>query len=125
MPFQALPEAERSVVETQLKHLEIVQRSPGKRLAAMYLDPDSALPLFATSEPEHCLARLKIVGNGRSLVVAVMSHRGRLSSLEFHGSPDRLGDGELKLLEIALHGGDRGVSQAIDRLEHGKQNAEQ
>ena len=118
-----LPEPDRSVLVAQLGQLDLVQRSPGGRLAALYLDFPPAPPLLSNIAPEHCLAKVKLSGQGRTLNATVITHRGLVSSVEFRGAADRVGSKGLSLLSVTLHEKESGVSGAIDRLEHGRQHA--
>lgn len=119
----ALSKQERSILELQLANLEMIQRSPGMRISRIFLNPDASYPLFDCVDPASTMARLKISGKVKSIVVEVMRHKGEIASLEFHGSPERLGNDTLYLKTITLNPESENVSveQAINRLEHGKQ----
>lgn len=119
-----LPEPDRAVFEIQLRHLDLIQRSPSGRLTALYLDPGASLPPLSVLAPHHGLARVRLSGQGRMLSVTVMAHRGVLSSIEFHGAPGRVGPGEYGLVSVTLPAGDGGIAAVLDRLEHGGQSLE-
>ena len=99
----ALSEDERSVLQMQLANFEVVQRSPGLRITRIFLNPDASYPLFDCRESANCMARLKISGKKRSMITEVIRHQGEIASVEFKGSPEKLGNDTLNLKEIILN----------------------
>lgn len=119
-----LPEHECAVAREQMQLIDVIQRSPGNRLTAIFLDPGSNFPRIAHQEPEHCLGQIKIKGEGKTIKAAVVTYHGRISSIEFHGSPKALGNGPFELKEVVFDAKGRSVTEAIDRLEHGCAHAQ-
>ena len=89
------------------------------------IDPDATtLPCFTDRGEEHCLARVTLKCGRQRHTALLMSSRGRLNTLEFKRSPRSLAAGGYEIRDVAFNIEERSVTQAIDRLEHGRNNEE-
>jgi len=105
-------------IRHQLAKLDLVQRSPGERISALYFEDPGSLPTLSTTAPEHPLSALTLMGEA-SVHASVISHRGLLSSIEFGASPRKLGDGVLSVSSVTPGGHQPTAASAVNALEHG------
>jgi hypothetical protein len=114
----ALPRSDADVFRTQLCRLDLIQRSPGGRITAIFLERPEGLPVLYRLEPEHCLADLVLDAGGHELRSMVFSHRGYISSIEFRRNPGSVGS-PLSLKTLKLHCDTESMATVVDRAEHG------
>jgi len=83
-------------------------------------EPGADLGLIVARAENHCFAKLKLRGEGGSLVAKLMTHKGRLSTLEFSKPPESALAGSHEVLSAELAVGGEGYAEHIDSEEHGK-----
>ena len=89
------------------------------------IDPDATtLPCFADTGQEHCLARVTLRCGRQRHTALLMSSKGRINTLEFKRSPRSLLAGAYEIRDVTFNIEERSVAQAINRLEHGRDNEE-
>jgi hypothetical protein len=122
---EALTPAERDVLARQIAVHPLMQRSLGNRVVVFAFDRgrQEQIPLFDDRDDEHCLARVRLRSGPSRNVVLVVTHRGRLSSLEFRRTLRHLDAGRLEVTDVALHVRETSVTAAVDRLEHGRERS--
>ena len=115
-----LSEADRKAMSVQLSHVDLIQRTRNRRLAvsAIFLDKVPELPLLSLLGPSFRVAMVSVAAGKSSVRATVLSHRGRVASIDFKGALDELGDSP-KVVSVELGKGfDAAV--LIDREEHGE-----
>lgn len=119
---ERLEPAERDVLARQIAVRPLIQRSVGNRMVLFAFDRgrQEQIPLFADRDDEHCLARVRFRSGSSRNVALVMTHRGRLSTLEFRRTLRHLDPAQLEMTDVVLHVRETSVASALDRLEHGR-----
>ena len=119
---EKLDPLERDVLRQQIAAQPLTQRSGGNRMVLFEFDRgrQARIPLFDNRDDGHCLARVRLRSGPSRNVVLLMTHRGRLSSLEFRRTLQHLDPARLEVTDVALHVREVGVASALDRLEHGR-----
>ena len=114
-----LPEPDRASLLAQLERIGRVQRFLKGRQVNVFISHQGAPSLANTGEAT-VLTRLQLRAAESELTVAVVTHRGYLSSLEFNRAPGSLA--RLPFVAASLPSGSEHVSPAsvADRLEHGR-----
>jgi hypothetical protein len=117
-----LEPSERDILREQLAVRPVTQRSLGNRMVLFEFDGGrrERVPLFDDRDDEHCLARVRFQSGASRNVALLVTHHGRLSSLEFRRTLQHLDAARLEVKDVALHVRDVSVSSAADRLEHGR-----
>ena len=116
---ERLSPVNQAAMDEQMTHVDRVQRHNHKRMVTIWLEaPTDRLRLVQTS-PDHCLAKLKVSSCGKRLSVAVMTHSGLMSSIEFSSTPGRCTPVDFTVLDIAMNQPNPGIAESIDREEHG------
>ena len=106
----------------QIAQIEIIQRSARGRMVLPFYsstDPPEKLPV---PEGEFCFARVQFADDSRKGSVRVQTYNGHFRSLEFSRSPKDFST--LRVISIDLHPTPRrSLANALNRLEHGTNNA--
>jgi len=103
----------------QLEARERVQRWNGDRMLMFGFPPGDDLDLIASRAGNHCFARVKLRGGDATVMVKLMTHRGRLSTLEFSKPPRAMLSAGHQILSAKRADGDTGFAEHIDAEEHG------
>lgn len=111
--------ADARALALQLEARERVQRWNGDRMLLFGFAPGEAVALIASRAENHCFATVKLRGEGAPLVARVMTHKGRLSTVEFSKPPRSMLAGGYRILSAELAAGGQGYAQDIDAEEHG------
>jgi hypothetical protein len=119
---EKLSPAERDVLGRQLAVRPLTQRSFGGRMVLFAFDRrrQQQIPLFDERDDEHCLARVRFRSGSSRNVVLIVIHHGHLSTLEFRRTLAHLDPGQIEITDVALHVRELRVADAVDRLEHGR-----
>ena len=115
---ERLSPADQAAMDDQMTHVERVQRHNRERMVTIWLDSPADRMRLSQADPEHCLAKLKVSARGKRVTVAVMTHAGLMSSLEFSSTPEACTPADFTIQEIALNQPDPGIAESIDREEH-------
>lgn len=114
----AITSADRRVLCEQIGQIDLVQRFHSDRMVTVYFADGERVPRLADQRPDNVLITLVATSGGRtSGRVAVVSHRGLVSSLEFTKSPRNWRD-DVRLAETTRSTGPT-LAADIDSLEHG------
>jgi hypothetical protein len=119
----ALTPGEARVLSAQVAQIEIIQRSARGRMVLPFYSTTKAPEKLQVPEAEFCLARVYFTDDSHSGSVCVQTFNGHFRSLEFSRSPkDFL---NLRVTAIDLRPkSNRSLPDAINRLQHGTNNAE-
>jgi hypothetical protein len=116
---ESLPMEDRRALAEQLAGLDHLKRLHGDRMVTFYYEKQDALPLLSNQGLEQKLATVRLDSGQKKVRATMVSHRGRLSSLEFSQSPADLEGQPLRLtLAKGQPGRDGGLAGEIDRMEH-------
>ena len=115
---RALSASDRVAIQQQLSRIERIQRSAADRMVAFHFEGGADSALLENAATDHCLARVTFRTAEGTNTAYLMSHRGRLSSLEFERSPR--GATQMRIDGVALHADDSGVAVGLDVEEHGE-----
>lgn len=111
--------ADARALRLQLDDRERVQRWNADRMLLFGFAPgDNAAPISSLAE-NHCLATVKLGGADTRLAARIMTHKGRLSSVEFSKPPRAILAGGYQVISAKLDGKSRGHAPEIDAEEHG------
>ncbi|NLB54616.1 MAG: hypothetical protein GX811_02405 [Lentisphaerae bacterium] len=111
---------DQAAMDDQMTHVERVQRHNHKRMVTIWLDAPEDRMRLSRKAPDHCLAKLKVSARDKHVTVAVMTHAGIISSIEFSSTPEACTPANFTVQEIALNQPDPGISGSIDSEEHGQ-----
>ena len=112
--------ADQAAMEDQIAHVERVQRHHHERMVTIWLDAPEDRIRLSQPYPDHCLAKIKISANKKVFTVAVMTHIGLISTIEFSNSPGTCTPADIVVEDIALNHKFPGFAEAIDAEEHGR-----
>ena len=114
------PEDQHAFAE-QLAGLDHLKRLHGDRMVTFYYEEPGALPLLSNEGLEQKLATVLLEASQKRVRATVVSHRGRLSSLEFSKPPTDLEGQSLRLALVASRPEKDGdLAREIDTMEHAK-----
>ena len=112
-------DAEGDVVRSQIAAWRLVQRSLQDRMAVMHFRP-VPFPLLANKGAAQCRVKIRVKAAERRLSVSVVTHLGRLSSLEFSKPPQPLLEQAFEIVAIEKDARHVDIAAAADHLEHGR-----
>ena len=114
-----LAPSDRSVLSQQVSAVSTVQRFQRGRQVNVFFGVASP-PLLSNLSGSFCLGRLRAQSAFPALSVRVVTHLGRLSSLEFSKPPGRAFTGSYEPVPESTTVNGSSLPSATDRLEHGR-----
>jgi len=114
-----LSTSDRSVLTQQVSAVSTVQRFLRGRQLNIFFGGANP-PMLSNLSGDFCLGRLKAQSVVPALSVRVVTHHGRLSSLEFSRSPSRAFTGPYEPVPESTVVSGSSLPSATDRLEHGR-----
>ena len=116
---ESLPPEDRHALAKQLAGLDHLKRLHGDRMVTFYYEKPDTLPLLLNQGLEQRLATVLLEAGRKRVRATMVSHRGRLSSLEFNKSPTDLEGQPLRRSLVAGKPGKDGeLAREIDSMEH-------
>ena len=116
---ESLSAEDRHALAEQLAGLDHLKRLHGDRMVTFYFERPEALPLLSNEGLEQKLATVLLEAGRKRVRATMVSHRGRLSSLEFSKSPTDLEGQPLRLsFDPGKPGKDGDLAREIDAIEH-------
>ena len=112
---KVLPESEKETYKDQLNKVERIKRYNDGRMLTFQFDGVDNFSLFTNKGTELCLVRFK---KGKKILGALISHRGRLSSLELKVSPKSLQLSDLNKISAEYLSDNPMIAESIDNEEH-------
>lgn len=119
---ESLSPEDRHALSEQLAGLDHLKRLHGDRMVTFYFEKPGELPLLSNQGLEQKLATVLLEAGRRKVRATVVSHRGRLSSLEFNKPPTDLEGQPLRLSLVPGKPGEDGdLAREIDSMEHSEE----
>jgi hypothetical protein len=115
---KSLSSEDASALSLQLENLDHIKRLHSDRMVTFYFLDTDKIPRLYISSSTHCIARYRLDSSGFTTNVALFTHLGILSSIEFTKSPEVLSsDSEIKLVPI-LNKSNTSLTDTINQEEH-------
>jgi len=111
-------EWDRKALLAQLEQRERLQRWNSDRMVLFGFGEKAALPRIGDQSENHCIAKARLKGTITSVSVALMSHKGLLSSIEFSKSPRALEGAGVTVEALKLAPAHAGYAVNVDAEEH-------
>jgi hypothetical protein len=116
-----LGDVERDLLVEQIGRVARVKRLLGDRQVNFFFtEPPTGSALLLDAGEAPCRVKLTLRTLEGKMHAAVVTHRGRLSSLEFSRSPAVLKDTQYEVVSVALDAPHRSPASVADRIEHGR-----
>lgn len=115
---RVLSESNRRAFQDQVAKLQRIKRYNDDRMVTFQFDGVSTQCLADTSEELTLITYLDAARRKSKPLAVLISHRGRISSLELAIKPSTLDDSEWGRVTANLGGQDQQIAKAIDREEH-------
>jgi len=118
----AIADPDRTILREQIAQVDLVQRFNSDRMVVVFFANREGVSSLADQRPDNVIVTLVARSGGRALgQVDVVSHRGRVHSLEFTKSPKDWGD-DVRLTE-ATRSSTPTLAAEVDASEHGAPDA--